>query len=244
MNPFFLLVLIVLLPLVASLTTVLIGHKLGNRAHLPTIIGLVATVFIALSLLVTTAFSRGHAVVPRPVDMVTPQWQWVTVEDAYTPANDSLAAVPGTSVSSKDAYVSRPFSISISLRLDPFTATMLTIITSIGLLVAVYSINFMAGDPGYPRFFALIAMSIFSISMLVSVSNFLLVYIFWEAVNVCNYLLIGFWYRKPKGLKYARKSFVINRIGNFGLAVSIFLLWLTYGTVSYTHLTLPTILLV
>ena len=233
MNPFFLLVLIVLLPLVASLTTVLIGHKLGNRAHLPTIIGLVATAFIALSLLVTTAFSRGHAVVPRPVDMVTPQWQWVTVEDAYTPANDSLAAVPGTSVSSKDAYVSRPFSISISLRLDPFTATMLTIITSIGLLVAIYSINFMAGDPGYPRFFALISMLIFSISMLVSVSNFLLIYIFWEAVNACHYLLIGFWYQKPKVLKSARKSFVTNRIGNFGLAVGIFLLWLTYGTLDF-----------
>ena len=119
------------------------------------------------------------------------------------------------------------------MRLDPLTATMLVIITSVGLLVAIYSIGYMRDDPGYPRFFALVAMFVFSMSMLVAASNFLLVYVFWEAVGACSYLLIGFWFQKPEAAKAAKKAFLVNRIGDFGLAVGVFLLWLTYGTLDF-----------
>ena len=91
----------------------------------------------------------------------------------------------------------------------------------------------MHDDPGYPRFFALVAMFVFSMSMLVAASNFLLVYVFWEAVGACSYLLIGFWFKKPEAAKAAKKAFLVNRIGDFGLAVGVFLLWLTYGTLDF-----------
>ena len=133
----------------------------------------------------------------------------------------------------KTNTAARPFSISIAMRLDPLTATLLVIITSVGLLVAIYSIGYMHDDPGYPRFFALVAMFVFSMSMLVAASNFLLVYVFWEAVGACSYLLIGFWFKKPEAAKAAKKAFLVNRIGDFGLAVGVFLLWLTYGTLDF-----------
>ena len=232
MTPSFLLVLVPLLPLLAALATVVGGRRLGPRAHLPAVVGIASAAVVALSLLVVTARSRGSAETPRPVDMVTTLWQWATIDDAYAPAHNSHAAVPGTAVG-EDAYSARPFSISIAMRLDPLTATMLVIITSVGLLVAIYSIGYMHDDPGYPRFFALVAMFVFSMSMLVAASNFLLVYVFWEAVGACSYLLIGFWFQKPEAAKAAKKAFLVNRIGDFGLAVGVFLLWLTYGTLDF-----------
>ncbi|MDA8042820.1 MAG: hypothetical protein MPJ22_10435, partial [Pirellulales bacterium] len=196
------------------------------------VVGIAAAAVVALTLLVITARSRGSAETPRPVDMVTTLWQWATIENAYAPADDSHAAVPGTAIG-EDKYSARPFSISIAMRLDPLTATLLVIITSVGLLVAIYSIGYMHDDPGYPRFFALVAMFVFSMSMLVAASNFLLVYVFWEAVGACSYLLIGFWFKKPEAAKAAKKAFLVNRIGDFGLAVGVFLLWLTYGTLDF-----------
>ena len=232
MIPSFLLVLVPLLPLLAALATVIGGRRLGPRAHLPAVVGIAAAAVVALTLLVITARSRGSAETPRPVDMVTTLWQWATIENAYAPADDSHAAVPGTAIG-EDEYSARPFSISIAMRLDPLTATLLVIITSVGLLVAIYSIGYMHDDPGYPRFFALVAMFVFSMSMLVAASNFLLVYVFWEAVGACSYLLIGFWFKKPEAAKAAKKAFLVNRIGDFGLAVGVFLLWLTYGTLDF-----------
>ncbi len=232
MSPSFLLILIPLLPLLAAITTIVCGRRLEHRAHLPAVIGLASAAIVALALLVLTIRSRGTAETPRPIDITTTLWQWATIDNAYVPAIDSQAAVPGVAVGN-DAYSARPFSISITMRLDPLTATMLTIITSIGLLVAIYSIGYMRGDPGYPRFFALVAMFVFSMSMLVAASNFLLVYVFWEAVGVCSYLLIGFWFQKPAAAKAAKKAFLVNRIGDFGLAVAVFLLWLTYGTLDF-----------
>jgi len=232
MSPSFLLVLVPLLPLAAAIVTVLAGRRLGSRAHLPAVAGIAAAAAVAFVLLVVTARSSGGGEHPRPVDMVTTLWQWATVSEAYEPAADSAAAVPGTAVGT-DAHAARPFSIAVALRLDPLTATMLMIITGVGLLVAIYSIGYMHDDPGYPRFFALVAMFVFSMSMLVAASNFLLVYVFWEAVGACSYLLIGFWFQKPEAARAAKKAFLVNRVGDFGLAIGVFLLWLTYGTLDF-----------
>ncbi|MBM4088466.1 MAG: NADH-quinone oxidoreductase subunit L, partial [Planctomycetes bacterium] len=101
------------------------------------------------------------------------------------------------------------------------------------LLVAIYSVGYMRGDPGYWRFFAYIGLFVFSMTMLVSVSNFLLLFVFWEAVGVCSYLLIGFWYRKPAAAAAGTKAFLVNRIGDFGFMLGVFLIWTTYGTLNY-----------
>ena len=110
---------------------------------------------------------------------------------------------------------------------------MLTMVTFISTLVAIYSAGYMHGDRGYWRFFAYIALFVFSMTMLVSVSNFLLLFVFWEAVGVCSYLLIGFWYEKPSAAAAGMKAFLVNRIGDFGFMLGVFLIWTTYGTLNY-----------
>ena len=125
------------------------------------------------------------------------------------------------------------FRIDIALRADPLTAVMLAIVTCISTLVAIYSIGYMHGDPGYWRFFTYIGLFVFSMTMLVSASNFVLLYVFWEAVGLCSYLLIGFWYEKPAAAAAGKKAFLVNRIGDFGFALGVFLIWTTYGTLDF-----------
>ena len=239
-SPATLLVLVPLLPLVGAVLTVLLGRALGSRAHLPAVAGIAASAAVALSLLFALARDVGvtpgaHGEPGRPVEMTTTLWQWAAVDDAYAPPAGSPAEAAGAAIGadSPGATELRRFSIPITLRLDPLTATMLAIITCVGLLVAIYSIGYMHGDPGYPRFFALVSMFVFSMTMLVAASNFLLVYVFWEAVGACSYLLIGFWFTKPEAARAAKKAFLVNRIGDFGLAVATFLLWMTYGTLNF-----------
>src|SRR5688572_32456732 len=110
---------------------------------------------------------------------------------------------------------------------------MLAMVTFISSLVAVYASGYMEGDRGYWRFFAYIGLFVFSMTMLVSVSNFVLLFVFWEAVGVCSYLLIGFWYEKPEAAAAGKKAFLVNRIGDFGFALALFLIWTTYGTLNF-----------
>src|SRR5207253_8597018 len=99
--------------------------------------------------------------------------------------------------------------------------------------VALYASGYMAGDRGYWRFFAYIGLFVFSMTMLVSVSNFVLLFVFWEAVGVCSYLLIGFWYQKPEAAAAGKKAFLVNRVGDFAFTIAMFLIWCTYGTLNY-----------
>ena len=227
-----LLVLVPLLALAGAIGTVLLGRRLGPRAHLPALAGIGGAAVVAAFLLVATAVTFGmtgdaQSDTPRPLEMILPLWTWADVADAgATDAATGMAMGPaGTTGAS--------FNVPVTLRYDPLTATLLVIITGVGLLVAFYSIGYMHDDPGYPRFFALVAMFVFSMSMLVAASNFLLVYVFWEAVGACSYLLIGFWYTKPEAARAAKKAFLVNRVGDFGLAIATFLLWMTYGTLDF-----------
>jgi NADH-quinone oxidoreductase subunit L len=224
LSPQTLLVLVPLLPLAGAILTVTLGRVLGRHAHLPAIAAIAAAFAVAATLLSgvardVAATGGGHDQPVRAVEMTTTLWNWADVADAGAAGDTGSAA--------------RSFSIPVTLRLDPLTATLLVIITGVGLLVAIYSIGYMHGDPGYPRFFALVAAFVFSMSMLVAASNFLLVYVFWEAVGACSYLLIGFWFTRPEAAKAAKKAFLVNRVGDFGLAVATFLIWMTYGTLDF-----------
>ncbi len=126
--------------------------------------------------------------------------------------------------------------VKIGLQADAMTALMLLMVTSVSLLVAIFAAGYMQGDPGYPRFFAEIALFVFSMSMLVLADNFLLMFVFWEAVGLCSYLLIGFWFRKPSAAAAAKKAFVVNRIGDFGFLIGIFLIWSTFGTLEFSQI--------
>jgi NADH-quinone oxidoreductase subunit L len=123
--------------------------------------------------------------------------------------------------------------VRIELRVDALGAVMLSMVTLVSLLVAVYSAGYMRGDPGYPRFFAEFALFVFSMCMLVLAGSFLVLYVFWEGVGLCSYLLIGFWFRRPSAAAAARKAFLVNRIGDFGFLLGLFLVWTTFGTLDY-----------
>src|SRR6201999_2448415 len=96
-----------------------------------------------------------------------------------------------------------------------------------------YAGGYMHHDPGYPRFFACVSLFTFSMIMLVLSGSFLQLFMFWEAVGLCSYLLVGFWYEKPAAAAAGMKAFVVNRIGDFGFAIGIFLLWTNFGSVNY-----------
>ena len=98
-------------------------------------------------------------------------------------------------------------------------------VTFVATLVAVYAAGYMAGDPGYPRFFAVVGLFVASMTGLVLSSNYVLTYAFWEGVGVCSYLLVGFWHSKPAAAAAAKKAFLVNRIGDVGFAIGLFWLW-------------------
>jgi NADH-quinone oxidoreductase subunit L len=127
--------------------------------------------------------------------------------------------------------------IGFALRADGLTAVMLVTVTFVGTLIAIYSVGYMHGDPGYPRFFAEIALFLASMTGLVLADNFLLLYGFWEGVGLCSYLLIGFWFAKPSAAMAARKAFLVTRLGDIGFFIAILLMWSQFqdGDGNYLH---------
>ena len=129
--------------------------------------------------------------------------------------------------------VAGDFRTAVTAHVDPLTGVMLLVITGVGLLIHVYSTGYMHDDPGYPRYFAYLNLFLFSMTMLVLAGNFLVLYIFWEAVGLCSYLLIGFWYQRAAAARAGMKAFIVNRIGDFGFGLGIMWLWTALGTLDY-----------
>jgi NADH-quinone oxidoreductase subunit L len=125
------------------------------------------------------------------------------------------------------------FDVSIGFYIDRLTAVMLLLVTIVSGLVHVYTIGYMHGEPGYARFFAYVALFTFSMLMLVMADNFLQLYVFWEAVGLCSYLLIGHWYDRKSACDAATKAFVVNRVGDFGFGLGIMLIFVTFGSLRY-----------
>jgi NADH-quinone oxidoreductase subunit L len=128
------------------------------------------------------------------------------------------------------------FSADFSYYFDPLTRIMLFVVTGIGTLVAIYAAGYMKGERGYARFFAGVALFIFAMTSLVMADNLVLLYLGWEGVGLCSYLLIGFYYDKPSAVAAAKKAFIVNRIGDVGFALGIFLTFYTFETVQYREL--------
>ncbi|HUK56142.1 MAG TPA: NADH-quinone oxidoreductase subunit L [Nitrospiria bacterium] len=129
--------------------------------------------------------------------------------------------------------VSGSFRASIGIHIDALTAVMLLLVTIVSALVHLYSVGYMRGDRGYARFFAYLGLFTFSMLMLVTASNLLQLYVFWEAVGLCSYLLIAHWYERPAAAAAATKAFLVNRVGDFGFALGIFLVFRLVGSLDY-----------
>ena len=122
------------------------------------------------------------------------------------------------------------FTVQIALRLDALSVLMMFVITFVGFLIHLYSTGFMAHDDGYSRFFAYMNLFIAAMLLLVLADNMLLLYLGWEGVGLCSYLLIGFWYRDPANGYAARKAFIVTRIGDTAMAIGLILLFVELGT--------------
>jgi NADH-quinone oxidoreductase subunit L len=129
--------------------------------------------------------------------------------------------------------VSGDFHVSVGFLIDQLTAIMLIVVTSISVLVFIYSIGYMKGDGGYNRFFAYLSLFVFSMLTLVMADNFLLLYFGWEAVGLCSYFLIGFWFEKKSAADAGKKAFIVNRFGDFGFGLGVILIFLSFGALDY-----------
>jgi NADH-quinone oxidoreductase subunit L len=243
-----LMVLVPGLPLAAAILTAVFGPRhLKAASHWPVILALAGSFACSLGLLSEVKQRSSDAAAKGGYEHVLALWTWMDLPDALSLdaatakiSSGSASAAAVSSPASSDATgspaagsVLRDFRIDVTLRADPLTSTMLSMVTFISTLVAIFAAGYMKGERGYWRFFTYIALFVFSMTMLVSVSNFALLFVFWEAVGVCSYLLIGFWYPKPDAAAAGMKAFLVNRVGDFGFALALFTIWTTYGTLDF-----------
>jgi NADH-quinone oxidoreductase subunit L len=125
------------------------------------------------------------------------------------------------------------FRADVRLMLDPLSAVMMLVVTGVGFLIHVYSIGYMGHEKAYGRYFAYLNLFTFSMLTLVLADNFLVMFFGWELVGLCSYLLIGFWYERPSAAEAGKKAFVVNRIGDWGFLLGIFLIFVTFGSVDF-----------
>ncbi len=197
--------LLVILPLAGFAVTALIGRRLGKQAHWIPVLAILGVWIIAMALV----------------------FQVLT---GAAPLLEGSADSHGYALTWFQWIPADRFTVDVGFVVDPLTACLLIVVTTIGLLVHVYSIGYMSHDPGYWRFFAYLNLFMFSMLLLVLASSFLVLFVAWELVGLCSYLLIGFWYRRRSAALAAKKAFIVNRVGDVGLILGIMLIFVSLGT--------------
>jgi NADH-quinone oxidoreductase subunit L len=125
--------------------------------------------------------------------------------------------------------------VPAALQLDPLSSVMALVVTGVGFLIHVYSVGYMSHERAFARYFVYLNLFMFAMLTLVLANNYLLMFVGWEGVGLCSYLLIGFWYEKQSASDAGKKAFVANRIGDFGVLLAMFLVFWTFGSLSYTE---------
>ena len=156
----------------------------------------------------------------------------VVLLNAFQP----LAGLPRIEACPQPWIAAAGVHVDFSLVLDPLSLLMLLVITGVGLLIHVYSVGYMAHEEGYPRYFAYLNLFLFFMTVLVLAGNALLMFVGWEGVGLASYLLIGFYFSRTSAANAGKKAFVVNRIGDFGFLIGIFLLLGTFRTLSFTEI--------
>ena len=152
-----------------------------------------------------------------------------------------LGLAPGSRMIQQDLFTwiaSGSFEATVSLRLDPLAALMIGIVSGIGFLIHVYSTGYMheESDSEFARYFAYLNLFAFFMLVLVLGANFLVMFVGWEGVGLCSYLLIGFWFQKPSAADAGKKAFIVNRIGDFAFILGMLLLFVSFGTLDFQEL--------
>lgn len=149
-----------------------------------------------------------------------------------------LGMEPGSRSVQKVVYtwiLSGDMSVPIGFLVDPLSMVMLLVVSGVGFIIHVYSIGYMHGEIGFRRFFAYMNLFVFNMLILVSANNFLLMFVGWEGVGLCSYLLIGYYYEKKSASDAGKKAFVVNRVGDFGFLIGMFLIFITFGTFDFVQ---------
>jgi NADH-quinone oxidoreductase subunit L len=234
--------LVPLLPLIGAAINGIFGRWFRFPEKL---ISTIAVGSVALSFLISAAaiysygFS-GDAKWPNP---------YVTTQTAFTwipggAVQQTLGyAAPGSasttiSIANQPVTVSSPRSsllnIEWSYQLDPLSAVFMLIVTGVGLCIFVFATGYMHDDPGFYRFFAYMGLFMFSMLVLVMGSNFVMMFVGWEGVGLCSYLLIGYYFNRAEAANASRKAFITNRIGDFGFMLAVFAIIATFGSAQFT----------
>ena len=198
--------LLVILPIGGFVVTALIGRRLGKQAHWIPVLAIFAAWIIAMGL-AYQVLTGAAPLLEGSEDAHGYALHWFT----WIPAGD--------------------FVVEVGFLIDSLTACLLIVVTTIGLLVHIYSIGYMSHDPGYWRFFAYLNLFMFSMLLLVLADSWLVVFVAWELVGLSSYLLIGFWYRRRSAALAAKKAFIVNRVGDIGFALGIMAIWVNTGAV-------------
>ena len=201
--------LIVAFPLIGFLVLGLFGSRVKNEK----LVGIIGSGTIGLSfLLAFTLFVQMLGVEPGQRKQSVELFTWLST---FTGSTSSLT-------------------VNIAYQIDQLSILMSLIVTGVGFLIHIYSIGYMHGDAGYWRFFSYLNLFIFAMLNLVLADNFLLMFLGWEGVGLCSYLLIGFWYEKKFTGDAAKKAFVVNRIGDFGFILGMLLIFSTFGSLNFS----------
>ncbi|MBA2300043.1 MAG: NADH-quinone oxidoreductase subunit L [Chloroflexi bacterium] len=198
--------LLVALPIAGFALTALIGRRLGKAAHWIPVLAIFATWVISMALAYQTLSGAAPLLEGS--------------EEAHGYAVHLFTWIPAGE-----------FQVEVGFLIDSLTACLLIVVTTIGLLVHIYSVGYMSHDPGYWRFFAYLNLFMFSMLLLVLADSWLVVFVAWELVGLSSYLLIGFWYRKRSAALAAKKAFIVNRVGDVGFALGIMAIWVNTGAV-------------
>jgi NADH-quinone oxidoreductase subunit L len=126
-------------------------------------------------------------------------------------------------------------SIGVDLQFDQLSILMMLVVTGVSSIIHVYSVGYMRADPGYSRYFSYLNLFVFFMLILVMGANFPIMFVGWEGVGLCSYLLIGFWYENREFASAGKKAFIVNRIGDFGFLIAMFLIFAHFGTLSFTE---------
>src|SRR6202158_569902 len=178
----------------------------------------------------------GRAIGPRPSELVTTTLLFASMVLSWI-------ALAWVGFGRQDAHVvlttfigSGDLHAEWALRIDPLTAVMLVVVTTVSAFVHLYSIGYMQEDPGRPRFFSFLSLFTFAMLMLVTADNLVQLFFGWEGVGLVSYLLIGFWYDRPSANAAAIKAFVVNRVGDFGFALGIMTVFWSLGSIQFAQI--------
>src|SRR5213594_465705 len=192
-------------PLAAFLVNGLFGRRwLGHLTGLIGSAAIGASAIVAIGVFFEVLAGHSRTIVPLTIAGI--RYHWIAVGD---------------------------FSVDVSALVDPLSSVMLLVVTIVSFLIFVYSNGYMAHDHGFPRFFTWLSLFVFAMLILVMADNYLLLFVGWEGVGLCSYLLIGYWFERPEPYYAAKKAFVMNRIGDWGYTIGIITFFLVFGSMNF-----------